>query len=624
MPPLFAAEVLFMSVGPAHQSATFASRTFAAALLAISAAVATATVAASAPPVFLTPVVYGTGGLDMIFPELGGPVWTTAADVNGDGRPDLLMANWCVSVTACTTANVGVLLNVGDGSFRPAVAYDSGGHHALTVSVADMNGDGVPDLVVANGCALVPQPSSGCPDGSAGVLLGNGDGTFRSARTFSSGGSLSALVVADVNHDGRPDVVVSNCSGAGQFCPIGEGSVGILINNGDGTLQPVQLYDSGGLGADSVSVTDVNSDGQPDVLVSNLSSCQSNCLGTLGVLLARGDGTFQPVQVYDAGTSVPRSIATADFNGDQKTDVVLVGGGQLSVLLNRGDGTFQPAVLYDNGGTPTDTLVIGDLNSDGKLDLVVRNGNFCTGQPLNEGCVGVLLGRGDGSFQPVVTYGTGATAAESIAGADFNGDGKLDVAVAHQCSPTICGTPTAIVGVLEGNGDGTFQPPVTFTTRAPSVLVLATDLNGDGRPDLVVGAAPPVPAGSISVMLNGTVPEDDVPPVITIAATPNVLWPPNGAAVPVTISGTIIDTGSGVSVGSGIFTVKDEYGEIQPSGAVAIASGGTYAFTIPLRAARAGSDKDGRLYAVTVSARDNAGNVGSASAVVTVPHDQRW
>ena len=595
--------------------------------LVLAGALAAIEISASAPTAFRPAVPYSTGGLDTIFPNTGGPVWVLAADVNGDNQLDLLVANWCGRVTACTSSNVGVLINNGQGTFRPVVAYETGGVHALSVAAADMNGDGIPDLIVANGCGDSGlQPGGVCSDGSAGVLLGNGDGTFQQARVFPSGGSMSALVVADLNHDGRPDVVVSNCAPNGQFCPTGNGNVGVLLGNGDGSLQPVTLYDSGGLAAAFVAVVDVNGDHAPDILVSNQRTCD-NCRGTLGVLLARGDGTFQTVQTYDTGLFAPAFIATADLNGDQQADVVLTqntgGGGELAVLLNRGDGTFQAAAVYQTGGLYATPLVVVDANRDGKPDLVVSHSQFCTGRSPGLSCIGVLLGNGDGSFQPAATYESGGTGAWSLTAADFNGDGNVDIAVAHQCRPSTCQGATAIVGVLDGNGDGSFQSPLIYETAAPSVLAVAADVNGDGKPDLLIGSAPPVPTGTISVLLNDSTPDDTAPPVITVAATPKLLWPPNGAMVPVTISGSITDTESGVDAHGLTFSVRDEYGEVQPAGAITLGADGTYSFVVSLRAARQGSDRDGRRYTVVVRAKDNAGNQGSSSAVVTVPHDRR-
>jgi hypothetical protein len=122
------------------------------------------------------------------------------------------------------------------------------------------------------------------------------------------------------------------------------------------------------------------------------------------------------------------------------------------------------------------------------------------------------------------------------------------------------------------------------------------------------------------VLLNNTA--DTTPPVITLSVTPKVLWPPSGKMVPVTVSGTITDTGSGVNRNSAAFAVKDEYGEVQPAGAIALGAGGSYSFTVLLQASRLGSDLDGRRYTVTVRAKDNAGNRGSKTSAVTVPHDQ--
>ena len=117
--------------------------------------------------------------------------------------------------------------------------------------------------------------------------------------------------------------------------------------------------------------------------------------------------------------------------------------------------------------------------------------------------------------------------------------------------------------------------------------------------------------------------EDVTPPAITVSATPETLWPPNGKRVSVTISGTIKDAESGVNASTAAYAVIDEYGLIQPNGPIQVAMDGSYAFTIKLQASRKGNDRDGRQYTITVSAQDNEGNQGSKSTVVTVPHDQR-
>jgi hypothetical protein len=115
-----------------------------------------------------------------------------------------------------------------------------------------------------------------------------------------------------------------------------------------------------------------------------------------------------------------------------------------------------------------------------------------------------------------------------------------------------------------------------------------------------------------------------IPPVMTVAASPATLWPPNGQRVAVTVAGTITDSepgGSGVKAGSAAYGVMDEYGEIQPSGSVTLGAGGRYAFTVALQASRRDNDQDGRHYTIAVSAKDSAGNLGVVSATVTVPRN---
>jgi Alpha amylase, catalytic domain/Neopullulanase-like, C-terminal domain len=129
-------------------------------------------------------------------------------------------------------------------------------------------------------------------------------------------------------------------------------------------------------------------------------------------------------------------------------------------------------------------------------------------------------------------------------------------------------------------------------------------------------------AGNISSLVNLAVNIDLTPPSVSVSANPSSLWPPNGKMVPVTVSGIIADALSGVDSSTAAFAVVDEYGSVQPSGQVSLGAGGSYSFTVLLQASRNGNDKDGRHYTITVSAKDFAGNLGSAAATVIVPHDQ--
>jgi len=201
-------------------------------------------------PGFLSPVTYSTGA--------DNPFSMAIADINSDGKPDLIVANQCTGPDFCGFPGVlGILLANGDGTFQSAVTYSSGGSSLTAVAVADLNGDGKPDLVAANG-----------GDSSLGVLLGNGDGTFKPAVTYASGAfDPVAVAVADVNGDGKPDLLVTNlcASGCDNIFPP-QGSVSVLLGKGDGTFRNAVTYASGGYFSFSIAVADLNGDGRRDIV----------------------------------------------------------------------------------------------------------------------------------------------------------------------------------------------------------------------------------------------------------------------------------------------------------------------------------------------------------------------
>jgi hypothetical protein len=394
-------------------------------------------------------------------------------------------------------------------NFANPVLYSSGGYQAESVAVADVNGDGKPDLVVANYCGT----SSAClnggnnPESSIAVLLGNGDGTFQTAVVYDSAGvNATSVAVADVNGDGHPDVIVTNACASTSSCA--NGSVAVLLNNGDGTLQPAVTYSSGGLGEQSsetpsVAVGSLRGNGVVDLVVSNCASISSpNCNedsnnGVVSVLLGNGDGTFQSAVTYGSGGFGAYSVALADLRSDGKLDVVVTTGAvtldgfvssQAAVLLGNGDGTLQSPVIYNAGGADAgfEGLAVTDVNRDGKPDLIVANqcgvGAFCDEE--EPASVSVLLGNGDGTFQTAVNYISGTTSANAVAVADFNGDGNQDLVVVGYSSGTCGGGGT--ISVMLGNGDGSFQAPIGFCSGGVTPFsVAAADVNGDQSPDII-------------------------------------------------------------------------------------------------------------------------------------------
>jgi hypothetical protein len=424
----------------------------------------------SGTPLFLPAVAYNSGGSDAES--------VAVRDLNGDGKPDLLVGNDSVSCGPyCVIGTVQVLFGVGDGTFRAGGSYGTPGEGAH-VAIADVNGDGKLDMLAA-GCDFT------CSTGVVTVRTGNGDGTFPSGPyVFGTGGTFpSSLAVADVNGDGKRDLVVANC-GAG--CSDG-GTVGVLLGNGDGTFQTAVTYGTGGVGADSVKIADVNGDGKLDVLVANICGNTTCSLpGTVGVMLGNGDGTFQTAVAYGSGGYYARSVAVADVNGDGKLDVLVANScgnttcsltGTVGVMLGNGDGTFQSVVPYSVGQFSLAAIAVVDVNRDGKRDLVVTGDSVL-----------VLLGNGDGTFQAPVAYGTGGVGARSVAVADVNGDGRPDVIVANACFPTNPSCSFGSVGVLL-NDTGPHSPTTTSLVSNVNpaainqlVIYTATVTNQSGGP----------------------------------------------------------------------------------------------------------------------------------------------
>jgi hypothetical protein len=222
-------------------------------------------------------------------------------------------------------------------------------------------------------------------------------------------------------------------------------------------------------------VGDFNGDGKPDLAVASVLT------NSVGVLINAGGGTFQNPILYFGTDAWPNFVATADFNKDSKLDLVTAnfrGGslsnGSISVLLGNGNGTFQPRVNYEvsNSILNPHGVCVGDFNNDTNLDVAV--GSF------NGSSAGVLLGNGNGTFQAAVAYPVGISTAHIVT-ADFNGDTKLDLALTS--------TQNGATRILIGNGDGTFASGQLISTGSYSAGIISSDLNGDLKQDLIIAAA---------------------------------------------------------------------------------------------------------------------------------------
>ncbi len=395
----------------------------------------------------------GIGGL--------GPNTVALGDLNGDGKADAVLGDF-----ALYPGGVTVMLGKGDGTFQPP-ANITVGDYIVGVALADFNGDGKLDLVAAD-YATTP--------GVVWVLLGNGDGTFQAPVSYPAGASPHGVAVADFNGDGKPDIAVANQTGG----------VSVLLGNGDGTFQPPEQHAAGGTGCVLVLAADLNGDGIPDLVTGNYGN-------SISVLLGASTGGFGEAITTSTGAadeSGVSALAIADFNGDRKPDVAVVGASgsayQALYLAGNGDGTFQsPQVISDAVGYGS--LLAADLNRDGHIDLVSCSG---AGSSLS-----VFLGNGDGTFLSLSQVAVGF-ADQGIGAADLNGDGILDLVTAN--------ADDATVSVLIGTGSGAFHSAPAYKTGASPVWVAIADLNNDGKNDLAVADAD---AGAISVLLgkgNGT------------------------------------------------------------------------------------------------------------------------
>ncbi len=426
-----------------------------------------------------------------------------AGDFNGDGKADLLTA---VYSSLPFSGAVSVFYGNGDGTLNPAKSQSTATFSSFTVG--DFNGDGVTDV------ALLPLSAADSLYGSVQILLGSTSGTFTPgaaipllATTATVSGYGTAMTAAALTADGNLDLVVTTSvvtifhgDGKGNFTPTGSYGPGYLGNpllfadvNGDGKQDmiagnPAYAYIFAGNGDGTFQappatpvygpIADVNNDGIADILFFP----PQNSFNMIGTALGRGDGTFAILNQTIPLPASPRGFAlmVGDFNGDGKIDTLAIQPGtqpisafacadqndsQLLTFLGNGDGTFQEKGTGQALGVVNPAAgITGDFNSDGKLDLILPYNLLC-----QAGLV-FLPGNGDGTFgAPVPLNVSQSSSNPGLFAGDLNNDKKLDF---------IWGN-----AVFLGNGDGTFkQIPLSID---PSPVIALTDLNGDGSLDAV-------------------------------------------------------------------------------------------------------------------------------------------
>ncbi len=424
-----------------------------------------------------------------------------AGDFTGDGILDIATPS-------------GLFLGLGDGEFQyPPISLGLPDlvssnfilNNYTDIITGDFTGNGKLDL------ALTDQATD-----AVVIILGNGNGTFQPPMSFAAGIEPQSLVAGDFNGDGKLDLAVADfgiTNVAGQVDP--GGGVSILLGNGDGTFGPPTLYAAGNNPV-SVIAADFTGDGKLDLAVADDGDQNgyASAAGGVSVLLGDGNGTFRPAVAYAAGAG-PASLVAGDFAGNGKVDLAVADPGDVYtgseagndpggvyVLLNNGDGTFQNAIAYASdlaGGTAPGSIVAGVFTDNGKVDLAIG------GDEIDE--LLILKGNGDGTFEPPI--GTplnlpenGGSLYLSIVSGDFDGDGRLDLAVAGATAsnnglfgpspppgPTSgagangLGTPNSFE-VLLGNGDGTFEQGGKTENGGGFARAISADFNGDGNLDL--------------------------------------------------------------------------------------------------------------------------------------------
>ncbi|MBW4682263.1 MAG: DUF4347 domain-containing protein [Microcoleus vaginatus WJT46-NPBG5] len=403
------------------------------------------------------------------------PQYVSVDDLNGDGILDLVIPNRA-------TDNVSILLGDGTGKFGTATNLNTG-LYAFASDIGDFNRDNIPDIAVAN-----------WGDSNVSMLLGTGGGNFNPATNYSVGLSPWSVTTGDFNQDSYLDFATANTDA---------NTVSIVLGDGTGSFGAATDFAVGSR-PQSVAAGDFNGDGNLDIATANYSS------NNVSIVLGTGSGNFGTTTNIGVGTN-PYSVTVADLNGDNILDLATAneGSSDVSVLLGTGGGTFNPATNFNVGPGPR-SVATGDFNVDGNLDLVTANG---VGSDSPTDNISILSGDGTGNFEPASNLSIG-TGPWTVAVGDFNADGLPDLATSNYWSfntSVLLNTPTPVVNFAaptytgtEGN-TGTFT--LTLSNPAPEGgITLAYTVAGTATSGIDYNALP----GSVTFAAGATTASIDV------------------------------------------------------------------------------------------------------------------